>query len=905
MPITVVLATAVLLAAFPAHSQSLAAAGQIEGAIFDSASGVVPNAAVQLRKQDTSAVRMSQSDSSGRFQFRAVPIGEYSLTVTAPGFATTRIESLLVSVGQTVFQRVTVSPAGVSEKLDVHAETEAIQTSATTTSVALGYDRVEETPSQNRNYLSFVFAAPGMSPSAGASTQRSAAGTRNVANDSGFVFAGLRGRNNSISIDGVDNRDETTGGNRVAIGLEMVQEFRVSGTSVSAEFGGAAGGIVNVVTRSGSNLWHGDATMFLQNESLNARNAEISAPRKQQYRRYQPGASLSGPIRRDRTFFATAVETAWESGEEWSETTLAQKAAIGRNLTSGFYPANGHDTESSLKFDHMLSTKHHWTSRYAYSRGWVQNDVLGVDNFSDLSARGSSLLRDHAFVSGVTSTLSPSLVNDLRVQLSRRNAEITPNSPGVMIEIPGIITFGGAYRLDQQRTETHVEAVDSVSIVRGAHMLSIGGSVHHVQLDARLANRFAGLFVFPTLADFQAGRADVFLQAFGEPQTNFTTMPVGFWLQDRWQPRHGLTIEAGLRLDRQQMPAGLPTSSTNFAPRLGVAWRPGSTSTWVFRAGAGLFFDRYPLAFLNDPVQKDGTRAFERYATGAAATRAYITPAAVTQIPIAQYSVSQHFPSTYAPRITAGVERAFNRDTTFSLEYTAARGLRLPRSRNIATAVQPRYLLEQTARSSYQGATLTLNRRMAKELTYLFSYTIGRTQDDASDYDEQPNNPTDLRAEWALSRQHQVHRFTASLLYEPPLDDWEFLPEWIQTALDGLTLAPMFTSGSGRPLNALDATDSFRSAAYPLSSRPFGLGRNPFYSPATHALDLRVFKVVPILNERAKWHLGLESFNLLNHTNPLRVSPFYAANGARLTSYGRPIEILNARQVQLFAALEF
>ena len=117
----------------------------------------------------------------------------------------------------------------------------------------------------------------GVSPSAGANTSRSMAGLRNPANDSGFIFNGLRGRNNSIAIDGVDNRDETTGGNRVAVGLEMIQEFRVSATSISAELGGAAGGLVNVVTHTGQNLWHGDVTFFHQNEKLNA--PEVPVPR--------------------------------------------------------------------------------------------------------------------------------------------------------------------------------------------------------------------------------------------------------------------------------------------------------------------------------------------------------------------------------------------------------------------------------------------------------------------------------------------------------------------------------------------------------------------------------------------------------------------------------------------------
>lgn len=289
---------AILLSATVSRAQSLSSSGQVEGGVVDSQGAAVPGAEVRVQSLGTGAVRTVASNAAGHFQFIGLPIGRYSLTVNAPGFASFKVDLFFVSVGQTVVQRVEVALAVVVQNVEVKGEVEALQAAATTTSTALGYDRIEETPSQNRNYVSFVYAAPGMSPSNGANTQRSASGTHNVANDSGFVYAGLRGRNNSISIDGVDNRDETSGENRVAIGLEMVQEFRVAGTSVNAEFGGAAGGIVNVVTRAGTNRWRGDVTMFFQNEALNARNAEVTLGPKQQYRRFQPlPPPPHGPVR--------------------------------------------------------------------------------------------------------------------------------------------------------------------------------------------------------------------------------------------------------------------------------------------------------------------------------------------------------------------------------------------------------------------------------------------------------------------------------------------------------------------------------------------------------------------------------------------------------------------------------
>lgn len=234
-----------------------ATTGTLQGTVVDTAGGGIPGATLTLRQLSSSATRAVTTGDTGQFQAAGVPIGRYSLHIERSGFNPVDVALLTISVGQTVTQRITMNLASVTTRLDVQDQADSLQSSATTANVALGGERIEDAPASNRNYLNFVIAAPAVSASAGSNTSRSMAGLRNPANDSGFVFNGLRGRNNSISIDGVDNRDETTGGNRVAVGLEMIQEFRVSGTSVSPEFGGAAGGLVNIVTHTGQNIWHG------------------------------------------------------------------------------------------------------------------------------------------------------------------------------------------------------------------------------------------------------------------------------------------------------------------------------------------------------------------------------------------------------------------------------------------------------------------------------------------------------------------------------------------------------------------------------------------------------------------------------------------------------------------------
>jgi hypothetical protein len=470
-------------------------------------------------------------------------------------------------------------------------------------------------------------------------------------------------------------------------------------------------------------------------------------------------------------------------------------------------------------------------------RGKVRNDVQSGDNFTDQSARGSSLTADHSFVAGWSSVLSPTRINDVRVQWSQRAASLTPNTTGPLYEIPGVVTLGQSYRLDQQRTERHAEVVETFQWATGKHLFSVGASVHGVFFDGRLANMFHGIYIFPTLNDFVAGQPDVAIQAFGNPRTNLTTVPVGFWFQDHWQLTPGLTIEGGLRYDRQWLPSGIPRTNRNVAPRLGLAWHPGGASSWVFRAGTGLFFDRYPLAFLNSAIQLDGIHGFEQYLVGPQAAQAFtlfkggsfLQP--VAGIRLSSFRAAPGFLSTYSRKLTAGVERKLDRDTTITAEYSNVRGIHLPRTRNAALTLPPQYDLEQTASSAYQGLALTLNRRLTKELTYLVSYNLSRTHDDASDYDEQPLNPANLRQDWALSRQHQEHRITASGLFDLPVEDLKSGPAWLREGFEGITMAPILTLGSGRPLNPLATTDAYRTGAYPISARPAGLARNSFLTP--------------------------------------------------------------------------
>src|SRR5262249_29265703 len=191
------------------------------------------------------------------------------------------------------------------------------------------------------------------------------------------------------------------------------------------------------------------------------------------------------------------------------------------------------------------------------------------------------------------------------------------------------------------------------------------------------------------------------------------------------------------------------------------------------------------------------------------------------------YVTDPHFPSTYSRKLTGGIERSLGIDTRLTLEYNCVRGYHLPRVRNRQLSLPPAYQLEQSAKSAYQGGSVSINRRMKKDLTFLLTYSLGRTHDDGSDFDQQPVLPDNARADWARSRQSQAQRFSASAVFEIPEEQLQWSPKFLQEALEKVSFAPIFSTGSGRPINALDSTDTLRTGAYPISARSFGL-RNPF-----------------------------------------------------------------------------
>jgi outer membrane receptor for ferrienterochelin and colicin len=952
---------AVSLCAASAAAQASRVGATLEGTVRDSSGAVMPHSKVTVRNALTSQSRTVATDEHGFFRAAQLAVGTYEVRVEQTGFTPYRQAGVAASLGQTVHLDIVLALASASEQVTVSAQTSSLDLSQTSVLSSIDQERIEELPVRSRNYLDFVLLAPGVSSSPIAS---GAGGSAAIAG-SGFTFGGLRSRSNNVSIDGLDNNDEYTGASRTELSPEIVQEFQVVNNGLSAESGGASGGSINVVTRSGTNTIHGDAFLFAQDGALNARDPFETEPGKPSFRRFRAGFALGGPVVKDKTFYYAAVEQEHNRGQTGSDIDPAVASTINaflatgvfpglatREITTRFSPIARAETEAAGKLDHQLTKNTALMLRYVFTNNKESGDAFNTSGLIDPSARGSSFTSDNALSGSLTTILSSEAVSDLRFQVATRHAVLRTNEPvGPEIEIGGLVTFGRPYAGNSQRRENHCQASYSYSRTREKHLLKVGGTVNRIRLRADTPDGFDGVYLFGSLGDFLAGNPNQFRQAFGSPNLDFPVTSFGGFVRDHWSLSRQLTLDLGLRYDFERLPTGFNQDTDNVSPRIGMAWSP--SPKWVFRAGYGVFFDRYVLANLTRAIEKNGSQAFEQVADGSAAASLFALAqggtlfAPVSGIAPTIFRPEPKMATPYSQQASAGAEYLLAKNLTLRADYLFVRGVKLPRTLNVnllppvvltladasSLGVQnptPQqigrevfspgrldaqfndiYQLQNSARSTYNGASLTLSRRMNEELEFSASYTLSKTLDDGSDFDEQPESPFDPWAENAVSRQHQQQRFVFNALWDLPIGEEEDKggkseesAGWLTKTFSHIELAPILTLESGRPVNPLTGLDSNLSHAFPLSARPLGLGRNSLNTPALATMDFRVLKYFPFGGVK-RLDVVAEFFNLFNSGNVSQINPVFGSSLTPMPGFSQAIAGTGARQVQFSLDFEF
>jgi hypothetical protein len=629
-------------------AQNTAGTGSISGVITDPTGSAVPGASVLVENQSKGIRRELKTTDDGLFSaLSLVPAAGYQVTVNAPGFATYEVTNISVAVGQSV--NLTPKLAVNTSKTTVEVTTEAPVVDSTRADVSqvIGTQQIQDLPINGRRVDSFVLLAPA------------------VVSDGTFGLLSFRGiaGGNAFLTDGNDTTEqyynENAGRTRIQsqISQDAVQEFQVVSNNYSAEFGHAMGGVVNTVTRSGSNDFHGTAYWFFRNQDFNARDpfAKINPAE----RRDQFGASVGGKIIKDRLFYFFNYE-----GTLRDFPLIANISAPGSSLfnTAGQLIAPCPDPAASVKattaqcdaargflnrqFQTLPRTvnqnlgfgKIDWrpTDRSSFSVDlnvlrWVSPNGLQtqavLNNGNGVGNNVNSSVRSKYGRAAWTYIISPSLLNEARFGWFNDKQFDYPNDalaiPGIGflgINITGQTNLGTA--TDYPRTnplENRYQGSDTLSWTTGKHSLRMGGDILDTEDYTNLLFNRTGTYLYSTfnnLALDLSGNTNgrhwqTFSQAIGNPVVDFHIRDYDFFIQDQYKIVPRLTLNLGLRYDFSSLPqpttvnpnypatGRIPTFNSGFAPRVGFAYAFDDASKTVFRGGYGIFHARYPGGLIN------------------------------------------------------------------------------------------------------------------------------------------------------------------------------------------------------------------------------------------------------------------------------------------------------------------
>ena len=487
--LTIVLCTAEgLKFANSAFAQAVIAVAQLNGTVKDATGSLVPNASVSLRNLDTNRTYMSTSDASGYYIVPNLPPGPYELKVTSSSFEPYVQSGVQLTVGQTATLDLTLAVQGRRDVLDVTFQAPPIEPTRTELSSVIETKQIASLPISGRLFTDFALLTPGVT------TGRTSVGSTITEFEVSRVsFAGMRDLSNQVTVDGADNINSATGSQRAAPAQEAVQEFRVVNNSFGAEYGRALGGIVNIVTKSGTNNLHGSVYDYFQNNALNARSLLQPEPQPNILRQNQFGFTLGGPVKKDKTFFFLNYE-GQRRGESptYPKSLLSNIALINAAKTAMGIPKENlgvlktKDNDYGFaRVDHQLGTHHQLSLRYNIEDARDLNQLVGATldggGIGAPSSGHNVFLNDQSLAGTLTSQIGSNMVNTALGQYARRRY----NFPGVTgepnLDLPNDLLFGHNFGVLDKIWETRYQGSDSVSWISGKHFVRFGAEINHVR----------------------------------------------------------------------------------------------------------------------------------------------------------------------------------------------------------------------------------------------------------------------------------------------------------------------------------------------------------------------------------------------------------------------------------------
>jgi hypothetical protein len=606
------------------------AAGQtptatVSGVVRDSSGGVIPNAKITLKSTTKGTVRETSTDDQGRYNLPGVDPGTYELRAERAGFRTEVKSNVVLTVGGSTDVDVTLKVGSTSDVVTVTGEPPLIEATKAEVSNVVTEQSIESLPIIGRNFVDFAKLSSGVAPgrenTGGGAFKEPDAGVGSAAAPR-LTFGGQPELNTKVLVDGADNIQTFTGLPRATPSQQAAQEFRVVNNTFAAEYGGALGGFVNIVTKSGGNDFHSSVYYFMMNNALNAKPL-LTGPNPV-LRQNQYGATLSGPILRDRTFwFANYEGQRRAESNKFSSVILNNFAAI--NAVKAFYGLAPETTNSLrtndydsflLKLDHKLTESNMLVFRYNLLNSVTDGFLGGGGRASPASSTArNNRTFDQAFVVTEAAILNKDMVNEARFQWARRSFDFFSVLKQPDLEVSNLLLTGKSTSDPDFYEESRTQVSDSLSINHGSHHWKVGADLNYINDDSKWDLFFPARIIFPNLTAFFNHTPAVFWFPFLRGATShpgftvpfaqdvptawqpFTTTSTahnsyGFFAQDEWRVARKLTLTYGLRYDFETYPSRfvLKNDLNNVQPRVGFAYAYSSKS--VVRGGFGIFSDR-------------------------------------------------------------------------------------------------------------------------------------------------------------------------------------------------------------------------------------------------------------------------------------------------------------------------
>lgn len=717
-------------------AQSQSTTGLIQGNVSDPNGAAISGASITVRNINTGFERTVTSNSDGFFTAPLLPLGTYRVSTTASGFSNSVLENVAVTIGNTIALNIGLKVGGATETVDVTTDAEAVDTARTELSTEINQRSVENLPINRRDFSRFALLTPGVSIVQGPDGDE-------------ITINGQKGIQNNVTIDGADANNpffgEQRGGQRPAftISLESVKEFQVVPVGASAEFGRSSGGFINAVTKSGTNQFSGSAFLFFRNEALSSQNPDAvdAGLPTEDFRNYQFGGNIGGPIKRDKAFFFVAYER--------NDGDSSKPNSIDPRLVSIFANRFGSPNEETIidrtndadvllgKIDININNDNQLTLRHNYSRAEQVNGTFDVPTWG-ASANGRETDSSNSFIGQLVTNFTGNLLNEFRFQWAKEDRPRFYDGPDLPDTTIGTFAgdisyrFGRPFFLPVPSDDVRIQFTDNVTFIRGNHTIKTGFDINRTKVSQTFIGFARGRYIFAApdidtainnflayIDDPTAGGLSLYLQfapignrTIEEAGTQaYATVEPGLYVQDSWQVKRNLTLNMGFRWEGQYHPdpindpastpygqflsdprfpsdGTIPDFTDGWSPRLALSWAPGGDGKTAIRLGAGIYYARIPGLVVAGPRNTDGAIAGNIYRDSSFC--AFVVPGCPDYpgiFPTQGFAAfnpgiavfERNFKNPRTVQYSASIEREIARHTSVLFAYNYAKTTRLTR----------------------------------------------------------------------------------------------------------------------------------------------------------------------------------------------------------------------------------